>query len=334
MPLARHGAGTGRSLTPDRSILSRTLQGGESWSKPSTGRLASGPGIRRIHRASATARPAARLAARVCPPPASRAKRAGIGRSAWRDSGKAGPGPRPLSSPWVSCELGRKLVSRSRVGRAAATRRIGLLTASRRTPAFASSPLPGERHLVRGRKARRGPGLSQPLPMPSAECCSTRPIRLELPGEACDKFAAWSGRLLDQAAIVEQGLPGRAALLRRPKQTRWPNSRPERDTKSTTPWRRSPDASRSCCGTKPTATAGRTWRPSAAGAPHARHDRRPDALWPAAGPRAATAVAQRRRAVGHRPVRGRGPFAYRAVSSWPRRAPCSRRPIRRKCESC
>jgi signal transduction histidine kinase len=36
--------------------------------------------------------------------------------------------------------------------------------------------------------------------------------RLELPGEPCEQFAAWSGRLLEQAAIVEQSLPDRRAL--------------------------------------------------------------------------------------------------------------------------
>ncbi len=38
------------------------------------------------------------------------------------------------------------------------------------------------------------------------------PDSLELPGEAREQFAAWSGRLLDQAAIVEERSPGRRAL--------------------------------------------------------------------------------------------------------------------------
>jgi len=38
------------------------------------------------------------------------------------------------------------------------------------------------------------------------------PDPLELPGEPCEQFAAWSGRLLDQAAIVEERSPDRRAL--------------------------------------------------------------------------------------------------------------------------
>jgi signal transduction histidine kinase len=38
------------------------------------------------------------------------------------------------------------------------------------------------------------------------------PDPLELPGEPCEQFAAWSGRLLDQAAIVEERSPDRRVL--------------------------------------------------------------------------------------------------------------------------
>lgn len=103
--------------------------------------------------------------------------------------------------------LGRKFVSRSRAGESPETTE----SAFNRHEADA-----GFRELA-GRDASHSTRATRALAFPTAGDTVGGVLldateRLELTGEACEHLAAWSGRLLEQAAIVEERSPERRAL--------------------------------------------------------------------------------------------------------------------------